>query len=56
VEGSSVALLAGSNIGDVGAEELAGALPQMASLTTLDLSGTACLLRFELCVRLHSAG
>ena len=35
--------LAGSDLGDSGAEALAGALPKMTSLTALDLSG-ACLL------------
>jgi hypothetical protein len=34
------ARLAGNQIGDAGVEVLARALPQMAQLTTLDLSGT----------------
>ena len=33
------ARLAGNNIGDAGCEALARALPQMASLSTLDLGG-----------------
>jgi hypothetical protein len=33
--------LAGNRIGDSGAVALAAALPQMASLTTLDLRGTS---------------
>ena len=36
-----LARLAGNQIGDSGAAALAAALPQMASLTTLDLGGTA---------------
>ncbi len=36
-----LARLAANQIGDEGAAALAAALPQMASLTTLDLSSTA---------------
>ncbi len=42
--------LAGNEIGDEGATALAAALPQMASLSTLDLGGTskAAALLFRL--------
>jgi hypothetical protein len=36
-----LARLAGNKIGDEGVAALAAALPQMASLTTLDLMGTS---------------
>ncbi len=40
-----LARLAGNQIGDSGVTALAAALPQMPSLTTLDLSGTATRAR-----------
>jgi hypothetical protein len=40
-----LARLAGNHIGDAGATALAAALPQMPSLTTLDLSSTSLRAR-----------
>jgi hypothetical protein len=42
-----LARLAGNQIGDEGAAALAAALPQMASLTTLDLTCTSTPVAFS---------